>query len=80
MLSELVHCLFALLLIGRSMIYMGKAGSQRQAIKSYIDMRIYINISFVLLTVIRDACMCLFPVQSSTPYLALCLHDLLIDI
>lgn len=76
MLSELVHCLFALLLIGRSMIYLyGKAGSQRQAIKSYIDMRIYINISYILLIVIRDACVCF---QFSTPHLAR--HDLLIDI
>lgn len=76
MLCGLVYCLFALLLIGRSMIYLyGKAGSQRQAIKSYIDMRIYINISFALLTVIRDACVCF---QFSTAHLAR--HDLLIDI
>lgn len=68
MLSELVHCLFALLLIGRSMIYMGKAGSQRQAIKSYIDMIIYINISFVLLTVISDACTYVY-FQSSPAHL-----------
>lgn len=61
MLSELVHCLFArvaYLPIDDIFTIYGKAGSQRQAIKLYIDMRIYINISFILLSVIRDACVC----------------------